>query len=438
MVVQVLVTSTDLMPLSCVQTPTPHPNSYKMPRACASKPVRGPLDAHFRRVPRPAKRAHSLPTKLDSSARKRSRSESNPAARRQIAPGAGGKAQTPGFTSIDPRPLLGSVTASGPSSEDYQVLNGAAKEPSSTGNDTAGEPTSAAQSLTPRLDNLAVTAAATCAGQICMHMDTVAALHSAVQSTLAGANHGRDTVMADVEEGLAHMQAGQQQSQQWASIVPQASSVGQLACTTAGNAGHLGKSNAGSGNLACRQTRSRTAAAHQKQSTSTPAHNAALHAGAFSFTSPPAAHNTLGSTCMHAPHKPHIQQAPPTPAFGVSVVGSAQQHAAAADNVHMADAQAGMPAQLASSQRRSNWAAQLQSAAAMPFTSTAGDAAQEADCIAKRLKRRGLSTRSVNARRDAPQMVRPLATGGIAHGASGSKPAVRSCGFGLRDTGALM
>ena len=152
-----------------LQTPTPHPNAWVLPRACRSRPCRGPLDAHFQ--PQQAlKRSASLPAGMDSCARK---ARSKPRGRFNRA--TSHNLETPAFTGLDPRPVKGKAQAAqelpsdiGPTSADFGILHKAAPSSSSSGQPSAPTTSSirTTPSLTPRLAAFSMAAVATAAGCI--------------------------------------------------------------------------------------------------------------------------------------------------------------------------------------------------------------------------------------------------------------------------------
>jgi hypothetical protein len=148
----------------CMQTPTPHPNAYRVPRACASRPVRGPLDDYFCTQPA-KKRSASLPVGMDSCTRKAGRA-------RAPAGGTSHQLQTPAFTGLDPRP---GHTAEVPPSEadpttaDFNILHKAVPHSTSSDMDEgrgAASTGRTTRSLTPRLSSLSMSAIGTTAGLI--------------------------------------------------------------------------------------------------------------------------------------------------------------------------------------------------------------------------------------------------------------------------------
>ena len=164
-----------LQTVSALQTPTPHPNALCVPRACASRPVRGPLDDHFRPLCQRVKRSASLPSGMDSCTRKVSQL-------RSYAGGAGATGhhvETPAFTGLDPRPCARAwppaASDVAPTSADFGILHKPVPNSSSSEQGASCHTASSARttrSLTPRLGSLAVSVFDSAAGHIDTQMGT--------------------------------------------------------------------------------------------------------------------------------------------------------------------------------------------------------------------------------------------------------------------------
>ena len=146
-----------------VQTPTPHPQAYREPRACVSRPARGPLDDHFQALPASLRqqRSRSLPAALDSRSAAPFLSEHHASSAQRCAqlmapgtnhtPAACTRARAVRETVWQPTPSDLAAT-----SADFRFL-------SCTGADASDAPSNvsasqAANSLTPRISSLSVSA----------------------------------------------------------------------------------------------------------------------------------------------------------------------------------------------------------------------------------------------------------------------------------------
>jgi hypothetical protein len=183
-----------------MQTPTPHPQAYRLPRACASRPARGPLDDHFLPLPPRLQRSTSLPSGMDSCTRRQDASPRHPSKTTATSQ------TTPGFVEQDPYPAAAGWKAVPDVSTDFQILNGAATHTSSSERDVSNATTSsthATRFLTPRLGTLAVSA---CAPPTAPQLGTdvctpgPAVLSEQAASVADQVRHAKDADMAQSED----------------------------------------------------------------------------------------------------------------------------------------------------------------------------------------------------------------------------------------------
>lgn len=381
-----------LMRWAALQTPTPNPNAYCVPRACASRPVRGPLDAHFRPLRQRAGRSASLPSGLDSCARK-----PMPAQPRGSNGGACGtprQQDTPAFAAagLDPRPGARvwppAPSDVAPTSADFNILLHKPAPHSSSSDQAAACNTASTarttRSLTPRLHSLAVSALNTAAG----HIDTQIGLRSNSADAFG-------TVQQPLQRARPFSGADDEQ-------MHHADSIDDAMCGDDSATGlHQSPSNVCSSGSVGSQA-GPAAATFLPRSASTPAaldgREALDHA--FQATLPSA--QPFSPSLKDAPRKVHAQRA-----HSEVRVATFLEELASADGAAGAAGAVGGEADVQMAQSGEAHAGELQYAAsgsarvnklARPALD-AGDMAGPSESGAKRVKRAALAQRNVNALR---------------------------------------